>query len=162
MQARHLGSGHDLDGEDGIATELDEVVVDADSLEPQNPGPDWRERVLGRGAGRNPAASSVIADIVDVARTIAAGSGRRIPLQVSVNKRIRRLRRMGNVETRYYLRFTPADPCTGVNLASYYYNWNMLDRAGELLKPAFEKDAAPHLRASAEHVSRLIIAASPK
>lgn len=63
----------------------------------------------GRGAGRNPAASSVIADIVDVARTIATGSGQRIPLEISVNKRIHKLRRMGNVETRYYLRFMATD-----------------------------------------------------
>jgi len=63
----------------------------------------------GRGAGQSPAASSVIADIVDVARNITKGVPQRIPLVRHKSHRIRRLRKMGNVETRYYLRFTVTD-----------------------------------------------------
>ncbi|MBI4004470.1 MAG: homoserine dehydrogenase [Candidatus Omnitrophica bacterium] len=63
----------------------------------------------GRGAGQNPAASSVIADIADVARNIAKGVPQRIPLVRHKSHRIRRLRRMGDIETRYYLRFTVTD-----------------------------------------------------
>ena len=63
----------------------------------------------GRGAGQSPAASSVIADIADVARNIASGARQRIPLAAKKSHRIHRLRRMGNIETRYYLRFMVTD-----------------------------------------------------
>lgn len=63
----------------------------------------------GRGAGQNPAASSVIADIADVARNIATGAVRRVSLGRSPSPSIHRLRRMGNIETRYYLRFIVKD-----------------------------------------------------
>jgi len=63
----------------------------------------------GRGAGQNPAASSVVADIADVARNITTGISQRIPLLIRKSHRIHRLRRMGNIETRYYLRFMVTD-----------------------------------------------------
>jgi len=63
----------------------------------------------GRGAGQNPAASSVIADIADVARNIAKGVPQLIPLVRHKSHRIRRLRKMGDIETRYYLRFMVTD-----------------------------------------------------
>ncbi len=63
----------------------------------------------GRGAGQGPAASSVVADIADVARNIANGVSQRVGLQCHPGHGIRRLRRMGNVETRYYMRFLVTD-----------------------------------------------------
>ncbi|MBI1992629.1 MAG: ACT domain-containing protein, partial [Candidatus Omnitrophica bacterium] len=63
----------------------------------------------GRGAGQNPAASSVVADVADVARDITGGVSRRVPLNRRPTPGIRRLRRMGNVETRYYMRFMVTD-----------------------------------------------------
>ncbi|OGX29733.1 MAG: homoserine dehydrogenase [Omnitrophica WOR_2 bacterium RIFCSPHIGHO2_02_FULL_67_20] len=63
----------------------------------------------GRGAGQNPAASSVVSDIADVARTIASGSRPRIPLGGRRGRGALRLRRVGNVETRYYMRFLVTD-----------------------------------------------------
>ena len=63
----------------------------------------------GRGAGQNPAASSVISDLADVARTIASGSRLRIPLIDRRGRSALRLRRVGNVETRYYMRFLVTD-----------------------------------------------------
>ncbi|MBI2495446.1 MAG: ACT domain-containing protein, partial [Candidatus Omnitrophica bacterium] len=67
------------------------------------------ELFYGRGAGQNPAASSVVADIADVARNVASGISHRVPLHRHANPGIRRLRRMGNVETRYYMRFMVTD-----------------------------------------------------
>ena len=63
----------------------------------------------GRGAGQNPAASSVVADIADVARKIASGAVRRVRPGRTRRPRVHRLRRMGNIETRYYLRFIVKD-----------------------------------------------------
>jgi homoserine dehydrogenase len=63
----------------------------------------------GRGAGQNPAASSVVSDIADVARNIASGASRRVPLRRRASHTIRRLRPIGAVETRYYMRFMVTD-----------------------------------------------------
>ena len=63
----------------------------------------------GRGAGQNPTASSVVSDIADAARSTTGGANRRIPLFRRVSQRIRRLRRMGDIETRYYMRFMVTD-----------------------------------------------------
>jgi homoserine dehydrogenase len=67
------------------------------------------ELFYGRGAGQNPAASAVLSDIADVAQNVANGSGTRIPLERHQSHRIRRLRRTGDIESRYYLRFTVTD-----------------------------------------------------
>lgn len=67
------------------------------------------ELFYGRGAGQNPAASSVISDLADVARNLTSGTSHRIPLHRSPSHGIRRLRRMGDVETRYYMRFMVTD-----------------------------------------------------
>jgi homoserine dehydrogenase len=64
--------------------------------------------LYGQGAGRFPATSAVIADLVDVARNIRYGSPQRIPSPVP-NRRIRRLRRIGQIEGRYYFRFSCID-----------------------------------------------------
>jgi homoserine dehydrogenase len=67
------------------------------------------ELFYGRGAGQNPAASSVVSDIADVARNIATGKAPRIPLNGRRSGGALRLRRMGAVETRYYMRFLVTD-----------------------------------------------------
>ncbi len=67
------------------------------------------ELFYGRGAGQNPAASSVLSDIADVARNIASGRSPRIPLSCRPSHSIQRLRGMGSIETRYYMRFTVID-----------------------------------------------------
>ncbi|MBI4341575.1 MAG: homoserine dehydrogenase [Candidatus Omnitrophica bacterium] len=67
------------------------------------------ELFYGRGAGQGPAASSVVSDIADVARNIASGASLRVPLSHPKSRSVRRLRRMGNIETRYYMRFMMKD-----------------------------------------------------
>lgn len=63
--------------------------------------------VYGRGAGGLPTAVSVVSDIVDVGRSIAAGVAGLSTRGVSVEARS--VRPLVDVETRYYLRFTVAD-----------------------------------------------------
>jgi homoserine dehydrogenase len=67
------------------------------------------ELFYGRGAGQNPAASAVVSDIADVARNITSGVSQRIPLNSHPSHGLRRLRRMGDIETRYYMRFMVTD-----------------------------------------------------
>ena len=63
--------------------------------------------VYGRGAGDLPTAVSVVADVIDVARSIVAGVA---GLQTrSITLAPRPLRPLADVETRYYLRFSVAD-----------------------------------------------------
>ncbi len=64
--------------------------------------------LYGQGAGRLPTTSAVIADLVDVARNLKYQSPQRVPPPLPV-KRIRRIRRMGEIEGRYYFRFSCID-----------------------------------------------------
>ena len=66
------------------------------------------ELFYGRGAGQNPAASAVLSDLADVARNVAAGTARRISLTCPTQKALR-LRRMDDIQTRYYMRFLVID-----------------------------------------------------
>jgi homoserine dehydrogenase len=63
--------------------------------------------VAGRGAGDMPTAVSVVADILDVARSIGAGVSGMQTRGISIAKR--RERDIADVVTRYYLRFIVAD-----------------------------------------------------
>ena len=62
----------------------------------------------GRGAGQNPAASAVLADIADVARNLARGVTKRVPTYCAPH-RVLPLKRMDAIESRYYMRFTVID-----------------------------------------------------
>jgi homoserine dehydrogenase len=62
----------------------------------------------GRGAGREPTASTVVADLCDAARNLAAGTTRGWPTPTPQEER-QRLRPMAEVETRNYLRFSLND-----------------------------------------------------
>lgn len=66
------------------------------------------ELFYGRGAGQNPAASAVLSDIADVARNVALGIAKRVPAYCP-NQHVVRLQRMGEIETRYYMRFMVID-----------------------------------------------------
>jgi homoserine dehydrogenase len=65
----------------------------------------------GAGAGAEPTASAVVADLVDVARTMTADPEHRVPHFAFQPDRMADLPilPMGEVETRYYLRLRVAD-----------------------------------------------------
>jgi homoserine dehydrogenase len=63
--------------------------------------------ISGRGAGDMPTAVSVVADIVDVARSKLAGAAGLSTSAISLEERP--LLPMGEIETRYYLRFAGQD-----------------------------------------------------
>lgn len=62
----------------------------------------------GRGAGRNPTASTVIADIMDVIRNSMSGCAQRVP-PVPISRKPVRLRAISDIETRCYLRLSLLD-----------------------------------------------------
>lgn len=62
----------------------------------------------GRGAGQNPAASSVVNDIVDLARNLRFDSVGRVPIYIK-NKTIKKIRKIDEIEARYYIRISCID-----------------------------------------------------
>lgn len=62
----------------------------------------------GRGAGQLPTASAVVADIVDVARNLAAGVSQRVPV-MHFTKQAKRILPIAEVVSQYYLRFSAMD-----------------------------------------------------
>jgi homoserine dehydrogenase len=65
--------------------------------------------LYGRGAGEMPTASAVVSDIVDVARNIASGALRRIPMTFYRSDNELAIKPIDAVESRYYLCFWVAD-----------------------------------------------------
>ena len=62
----------------------------------------------GRGAGSNPTAATVLADVVDVIRNLASAASHRIPAIPDSGDAIR-IRPMADIQTRYYLRMALRD-----------------------------------------------------
>lgn len=112
---KHLAIGRDLGGAvelrvhptlipkrsvlANVSGVLNAVLVEGRALGPS--------LVYGRGAGDLPTAVSVVADIVDVARSIASGVAGMQTRGVTVEPRP--LRPMAEIEPRYYLRFPVVD-----------------------------------------------------
>ncbi len=67
--------------------------------------------LVGHGAGSLPTGSAVVADIVEIARSIISGAKDRVPLQSFQKASIRRipLRDMSEIEGEYFLRFWVQD-----------------------------------------------------
>lgn len=62
----------------------------------------------GKGAGKYPAASAVVADIVDVARNLNFGIKHRVPA-IRYSRQVKRIRPMEEVVNQCYIRFTTVD-----------------------------------------------------
>lgn len=62
----------------------------------------------GKGAGKLPAASAVVADIVDVARNLSFGIRHRVPA-IRYSRQVKKIRPIGEVVNQCYLRFTTVD-----------------------------------------------------
>jgi homoserine dehydrogenase len=67
-----------------------------------------RTLYYGRGAGREPTASTVLADIADVVRNLVSRSSRRVP-PIGRSGRMHRIVSMPEIRGRYYLRLSLVD-----------------------------------------------------
>ncbi len=65
--------------------------------------------LYGKGAGEMPTASAVVSDVVDVARNIAYGSSKRIPMDYYNRKSEIAVTPIAKITNRYYLRFSVVD-----------------------------------------------------
>ena len=68
--------GHDLQAQDGVAAQLEEVVVDADAVDADDVPPDAGERLLGRGAGGD--------ELLDDLGTLVVGRRQGVPVHLAV------------------------------------------------------------------------------
>ncbi len=67
-----------------------------------------RSLYYGKGAGREPTASTVIGDIVDISRNILSDSAGRVPA-ITYSSADISVKAMDDIETRYYIRMQVAD-----------------------------------------------------
>jgi homoserine dehydrogenase len=65
--------------------------------------------IYGKGAGEMPTASAVVGDIIDVARNIAGGSPKRVPMNFYSVQNELPIQPIATITTRYYLRFSVVD-----------------------------------------------------
>ncbi len=63
----------------------------------------------GRGAGDMPTGSAVVSDIVDIGRDILSGSANRSPVAAFRDRAALKIRKMENITSCYYLRFSALD-----------------------------------------------------
>jgi len=63
----------------------------------------------GRGAGDMPTGSAVVSDIIDIGRNILSGCGDRMPVTAFRERTPRKMRKMDDITSCYYLRFTALD-----------------------------------------------------
>jgi homoserine dehydrogenase len=114
---------------DGV---MNAVLVQADAVGPT--------LYYGAGAGSEPTASAVVADIVDVARTLTADPGNRVPHLAFQPDSISDIPilEMADVETAYYLRMQVTDkPGVMADVA------RILGDAGISIEAILQKEPAP-------------------
>ncbi|MBI5049614.1 MAG: homoserine dehydrogenase [Nitrospirae bacterium] len=93
-----LPKGHLISSVDGV---FNAVYVEGDAIGPA--------LYYGRGAGETPTASAVLSDIVDIARDIKSGSVGRIRGIGMPGRSDVKIKKMENVLSRYYFRFSAID-----------------------------------------------------
>jgi homoserine dehydrogenase len=125
-----------------VPREYNAVLVTGDSV--------GRTLYFGKGAGRFPTASSVVADVVDIARDVVRGSADRLdPLPQADSLPIRA---MEEVETRYYLRLDAKD-VPGVIGAT----GTILARHGISISSVVQKEHVPGAEKPARGVVPVVI-----
>lgn len=90
----------------------------------------------GRGAGRGPTASTVIGDIGDIARNMAAGAPRYARAIPTYGEGEMKLREAGSIVSNFYLRFSLAD-----KVGAFGSLATILGRHGVSISAASQKDA---------------------
>ncbi len=87
----------------GVMDAFNAILIDGDYVGPS--------LLYGKGAGRNPTASAVVADIVEIARNVFNGVSAVVPplgTPIQAFKKAQ-IEPIENLETEYYLRFTAND-----------------------------------------------------
>ena len=135
--------------EDGLEIRVAPTLVPADSMLGSVSGVfnaalvkgDLSDKTLyyGRGAGRLPTASTVIGDIADIARGIAAGSSSRIAIPKTM--RAVPIKGAGDVVSRHYVRISLTDNAGSLAAATGVFARHAVSISAALQKSAPEEES---------------------
>jgi len=99
--------------------------------------------LYGRGAGELPTASAVVSDVIDVVRNINASDAVRIPMEYYSAAAEVKVLPIGEITSRYYLRFTVSDtPGVLATIASLLGNEG-ISIASVMQKEGYADDSVP-------------------
>jgi homoserine dehydrogenase len=106
----------------------------------------------GRGAGDMPTGSAVVSDIIDIGRDILAGCGNRAPV-AAFRERVRlKIRKMDDITSCYYLRFSALDKPGVLSRISGVLGKNNISIESVLQKGRGAAEAVPLVMMSHEAV----------
>lgn len=117
----------------------------------------------GRGAGQMPTASAVVADVIDVAKSILSGSPLHIPYCFKPNCSAEiRLKNINQCRSKYYIRFTVIDKPGVLAKIAGILGEHQISIASVIQKEQFESESVPVVMMTHEAYERNIQAAIKK
>ncbi len=108
----------------------------------------------GRGAGDMPTGSAVVSDIVDIGRDILAGCSNRSPIAAFKDRSPLAIRKMDDITSCYYLRFTAMDKPGVLSRISGVLGRNNISIESVIQKGRGSAEAVPLVMMSHEAVER--------
>jgi homoserine dehydrogenase len=108
----------------------------------------------GRGAGDMPTGSAVVSDIIDIGRDILSGSKQRSPIAAFRERAPLKIRKMDNITSCYYLRFTAIDKPGVLSRISGVLGRNNISIESVIQKGRGSAEAVPLVMMSHEAVER--------
>lgn len=108
----------------------------------------------GRGAGDMPTGSAVVSDIMDIGRDILAGTVRRSPVAAFRDRTALRIRKMEDITSCYYLRFSAIDKPGVMSKISGVLGRNNISISSVIQKGRRVAEAVPVVMMTHEAVER--------
>jgi homoserine dehydrogenase len=108
----------------------------------------------GRGAGDMPTGSAVVSDIIDIGRDILAGCADRSPVTAFRERKTLTIRKMDDITSCYYLRFSAMDKPGVLSRISGVLGKNNISISSVIQKGRGEAEAVPLVMMSHEAVER--------
>jgi homoserine dehydrogenase len=108
----------------------------------------------GRGAGDMPTGSAVVSDIIDIGRDILAGCADRSPVTAFRERKPLTIRKMDDITSCYYLRFSAMDKPGVLSRISGVLGKNNISISSVIQKGRGEAEAVPLVMMSHEAVER--------
>lgn len=106
----------------------------------------------GRGAGDMPTGSAVVSDIIDIGRDILSGSVNRSPVAAFRERKTLAIRKMDNITSSYYLRFSVLDKPGVLSRVSGVLGKNNISISSVIQKGRGASEAVPLVMMSHEAV----------
>ena len=108
----------------------------------------------GKGAGDMPTGSAVVSDIIDIGRDILAGCSNRTPIAAFRQRARLKLRKMADITSCYYLRFTAMDKPGVLSRISGVLGRNNISIESVIQKGRGAAEAVPLVMMTHEAVER--------